>query len=106
MTQATAYARQQDCFATTASLEFFAASLAALAKNNTSPKHVLEEAISVMGVDKERLLSDQAARYGFAERTGDFEETLIAVMHQQFLDLQSCHLTAAQRAQRRLIAAL
>lgn len=106
MTQANATAWQQDCFATTPSLHYFATSLAALASDSTSPKQVLENAIAAMGIDKDALLRDQAARCGFDGHTDDFEQTLMAVMHQQFLDLKSCHLTAAERAQRRLIAAL
>jgi len=89
-----------------ASFEFFATSLAALANNEADPKQVLESALLIMGVDKDTLLNEQASRYGFNGQREQFEEYLLAALEQQLFDLKCCRLTANDRKQRSLIAAL
>lgn len=87
-------------------LEFFATCMAALAQGETDPKLILESVIDAMGVDKSALLGEQAARYGYGDAIESFEASLLEAIDEQLFGLRACHLTAADRAQRRLIASL
>lgn len=107
MTQASQSAPRSNTFAASApSIDFFATCLAALADESVDPKSILESVICAMGVDKQTMLNEQAARYGYENQIDQFEQTLNAAINQQLFELKSCRLTSAERKQHQLIAAL
>lgn len=97
---------QGSAYPTGPSIEFFATSLAALAKDETDPKHILESVLHVMGVDKATMLCEQAQRYGYGDAVEHFEMSLLEAIDNQLFGLKACQLTAIEREQRRLIASL
>lgn len=97
-------------------LEQFATSIAALANQEAHPVEILDSVLQTIaenmnascdGIyhDKQQILSEKAEQIGYSNYYS-FQQDLLYLIGRRMADLRHSRLTAAQRAQRRLIQAL